>query len=61
MRRTWIIAVAAAAVALAGCNREMTAPTPGSVLFRASIETPTRVAFSDEGVFSWQAGDAVAV
>jgi hypothetical protein len=38
MRRTWIIAVAAAAVALAGCNREMTAPTPGSVLFRASIE-----------------------
>ena len=63
MRKTWIIAVAAAAVALAGCNREMDSPVaaPSDGLFRAAIEAPTRVALSDEGAFSWQAGDAVAV
>ena len=63
MRKTWIIAVAAAAVALAGCNREFDAPVavPSDGLFRAAIEAPTRIAFSDEGVFSWQASDAIAV
>ena len=52
---------AAAAVALAGCNRETQGPVAVDNVFRASIETPSRVAFSDEGAFSWQAGDAVAV
>ena len=61
MRKTWIIACAAAAVALAGCNRETQGPVAVGNVFRASIETPSRVAFSDEGAFSWQAGDAVAV
>ena len=63
MRKTWIIAIAAAAVALAGCNREFDAPVavPSDGLFRAAIEAPTRIAFSDEGVFSWQASDAIAV
>ncbi len=60
MRKTWIIAVAAAAVALAGCNREAQAPEAARV-FRAAIETPSRVAFSDAGLFSWQTGDALAV
>ena len=61
MRKTWIIAGAAAAGALAGCNRETQGPVAVGNVFRASIETPSRVAFSDEGAFSWQAGDAVAV
>ena len=61
MRKTWIIACAAAAAALAGCNRETQGPVAVGNVFRASIETPSRVAFSDEGAFSWQAGDAVAV
>ena len=61
MRKTWIIACAAAAVALAGCNREFDAPVPGDGFLRATIETPSRVSFTDEGVFSWQAGDAIAV
>jgi hypothetical protein len=61
MRKIWIIATAAAAVALAGCNRETDAPAPEAGVFRATIETPSRVAFSDEGTFSWQEGDAIAV
>ena len=48
-------------MALAGCNRETQGPVAVGNVFRASIETPSRVAFSDEGAFSWQAGDAVAV
>ena len=61
MRKIWIIATAAAAVAFAGCNRETDAPAPEAGVFRATIETPSRVAFSDEGTFSWQEGDAIAV
>ena len=60
MRKTWIIACAAAAAALAGCNRETQGPVAARV-FRAAIETPSRVAFSDAGLFSWQTGDALAV
>ena len=60
MRKTWIIAMAAAAAALAGCNREIQGPDAPKA-FRAAIETPTRVAFSDEGAFSWQEADAIAV
>ena len=61
MRKTWIIACAAAAAVFAGCNREFDAPVPGDGFLRATIETPSRVSFTDEGVFSWQAGDAIAV
>ena len=61
MRKIWIIATAAAAVAFAGCNRETDAPAPEAGVFRATIEIPSRVAFSDEGTFSWQEGDAIAV
>ncbi len=60
MRKTWIIAMAAAAAALAGCSREIQGPDAPRA-FRAAIETPTRVAFSDEGAFSWQEADAIAV
>ena len=48
-------------MAFAGCNRETDAPAPEAGVFRATIETPSRVAFSDEGTFSWQEGDAIAV
>ena len=37
MRKTWIIACAAAAVALAGCNRETQGPVAVGNVFRASI------------------------
>ena len=63
MKKIWILAMAAAAVALAGCQREalMGVETPLSKTIKAGLEVPTRVAFSDEGVFSWKEGDVVGV
>ena len=61
MRKTWIIAMAAAVAALAGCSRETAFEAPLSRTLRAGFEVPTRVAFSDEGVFSWKEGDVIGV
>ena len=67
MKRTFFFCVAAlaAVLAVAGCNREMDRPESleGMVL-RAGLEAmdaPTKVAFADDGTFSWSDGDAVAV
>ena len=61
MRKTWILVMAAAAAAIAGCSREQAMEAPVSPTIRAGFEVPTRVAFSDEGVFSWKEGDAIGV
>ena len=54
---------AAMVVAAIGCTREAlqeeTAPIPGT--FRASVEAPVRVSFSDAGTFSWGAREEIAV
>ena len=59
------VVLAAVAMVIAGCNRELERPASleGAVL-RAALETaevPSRVAFADDGAFSWSEGDAVAV
>ena len=58
-------ALAALTMIVSGCNRELERPESleGAVL-RAALETaevPSRVAFADDGAFSWSEGDAVAV
>ena len=61
MKPLRILAIAAVAAALASCAQEKLETTVAPGLFKAGIEQPTRVAFSDEGVFSWSEGDAVAI
>lgn len=39
----------------------MVEPETPAGLLRASLEAPVRVSFSDDGLFSWSAGDRVAV
>ena len=61
MKPLRFLAVAAVVAALASCTQEKPESLAVPGVFRAGIEEATRVAFTDEGVFSWSEGDAVAL
>ena len=70
MKRTVLICIAAAALALVACNKEKEIEDPNeglvTVSMGANIELPTdgtdtKSTISDAGVFAWSAGDAVKV
>ena len=58
--------IALATLALSACQREVDFQTKEAVpthtvTIKAGLETGTRTAYSDEGVFSWAAGDKIGV